>query len=80
MNCLECGRINCTIATFIPKPLCQVCHNYTPDKSCKSILEDFLLQDIKETGGKPGKKSEEKPEEKPGECVGKVFEYLYKRN
>ena len=43
MDCKSCGRKNCTMANAAER-LCQVCYNYTPDKSCKSMLEDFTSQ------------------------------------
>jgi len=40
MDCKRCGRKRCTMPSVILQ-LCQVCYNYTYEKSCKAMLEDF---------------------------------------
>ena len=45
MDCKRCGRKRCTMPSVILQ-LCQVCYNYTPDKSCKSMLQDFSQSDV----------------------------------
>ena len=41
MDCRRCGRKNCTMAS-VTQQLCQLCYNYTPEKSLESMLQDFL--------------------------------------
>jgi hypothetical protein len=41
MDCKSCGRKRCTMAN-VAEQLCQVCYNYTPDKSCQGMLDDFM--------------------------------------
>ena len=45
MDCKRCGRKRCTMPSVILQ-LCQVCYNYTPEKSCTTILQDFLQSDV----------------------------------